>query len=178
MANRREKVEAVPCFIFLSSKITVDGDCSNKIKRCLILGKEAIANLDSMLVSRDIVLLSKVCIGKAMCFLLLLFFCFVLFCFVFSSSHIWVWDLDHKEHLKLNDWCYQTVVFVKTLGSPLDSKEIITLNPKGDLPWIFTGSNDSEAPIFWPPDENSKLIGKDPDSGKYWRSKKKEVAKD
>ena len=68
MANRREKVEAVTDFVFLGSKITADGDCSHEIKRCLLLGRKAMTNLDSILKNRDITLLTKVCIVKAMVF--------------------------------------------------------------------------------------------------------------
>ena len=62
--------------------------------------------------------------------------------------------------------CFQTMVLEKTLESPLDSKEITPVNPKGNEPWIVTGRADAEAPILWPPDVKSQLIGKDPDAGK------------
>ena len=78
-----------------------------------------------------------------------------------------MWKLDHKEDWALKNWCFWTVVLEKTLESPLDSKEIKTVNPKGNQPWIFTGRTDAEAetPIFWPSDAKSKLIGKDSDAG-------------
>ena len=89
----------------------------------------------------------------------------------FSSSHVWMWELDHKESWVLKNWCFLTVVLEKTLESPLDSKEIKTVNPKGNQPWIFTGRADAEveAPILRWPDEKSRLIGEDPDAGKDWR---------
>ena len=91
----------------------------------------------------------------------------------FSSSHVRMCELDHKEGWVLNNWCFQTVVLEKTLESPLDSKEIKPVNPKGNQPCIFIGRTDaeSEAPIFWPPDGKSWLTEKDPDAGKDWGQK-------
>ena len=112
-------------------------------------------NFDSILKSRDITLLTKVCLVKAM---------------VFSSSLVQVWGLDHKEGWAKN-WCFWIVVLEK---SPLDSKEIKPVNPKGNQPWIFIGRTDAEAeaPILRPPDANSQLIRKDPDTRKDWGQKK------
>ena len=78
------------------------------------------------------------------------------------------------------NWHFQTVVLEKTLESPLDSKEIKPVDLKGDQPWMLIGRTDAEAeaPIFWPPDAKSWLIGKDPDAGKDWRQKEKEEAED
>ena len=89
----------------------------------------------------------------------------------FSSSHVWMWELDHKESWALKNSCFWTVVLEKTLESPLDCKEIQPVNPKGNQSWISTGMTDveSETPIPWPPDAKNWLIGKDPDAGKYWR---------
>ena len=89
----------------------------------------------------------------------------------FSSSHVWIWDLDHKNGWMTNHWCFWTVVLEETLESPLNSKEIKTVNPKGNQLWIFIGSTDDEtkAPILWPPDAKSWLIRKNPDAGKDWR---------
>ena len=91
----------------------------------------------------------------------------------FTSSQVWMWELDHKESWVLKNWCFWTVVLQKTLESPLDSKEIKPVNPKGNQPWIFFGRSDAEAeaPILWPPDVKSWLIGKDPDAGGDWRQK-------
>ena len=86
--------------------------------------------------------------------------------------------MDRKEGWALKNWCFQIVVLEKTVESPLDRKEIKSLNPKENQPWIFIGRTDSEAeaPILWPPDVKNWLIGKDPDAGKDWRQKKKRVA--
>ena len=87
----------------------------------------------------------------------------------FSSSHVWMWELVHKEGWVLKN-CFQIVELEKTLESPLDCKEMKRANPKGYQPWIFIGRTDAEdeAPILWPPDAKSWLIGKDPDAGKDW----------
>ena len=92
----------------------------------------------------------------------------------FSSSHVWMWELDHKESWVPKNWCFQTVILEKTLESPLDWKEIKPVNPRGNQPWIFTGRTDAEAeaPLLWAPDAKSSLIRKDPDAGKNWRQEK------
>ena len=89
----------------------------------------------------------------------------------FSSSHVWMWELDHKEDWEWKNWCFWTVVLEKTLESPLDCKEIQPVHPNGTQPWIFIGRTDAEAeaPILWPCDAKNCLIGKDPDAGKDWR---------
>ena len=88
--------------------------------------------------------------------------------------HVWMWELDHKEGWALKDWCFQTMVLEKTLESPLDSKEIKPVNPKGNPSWIFIGRTDdeTEAPKLWPPGVKSWFIGKDPDDGKDWGQEK------
>ena len=96
----------------------------------------------------------------------------------FFSSLVWMWELDHKEGWTLKNWCFQTVVLKKTLESPLYFKEIKTVNPKGNQPWIFIGRTDAKAPILWSPDAKSWLIGKDPDAGKDWRWEKKGTTED
>ena len=85
-----------------------------------------------------------------------------------------MWELDHKEGFALKNWCFRTVVLEKTLESPLDSKEIKQVNPKGNQSWILIGSTDAqtEAPILWPPDRMSWLTRKDPDAGKKGRRRK------
>ena len=89
----------------------------------------------------------------------------------FSTTHVRMWELDHKEGWVLKNWCFQSVLLEKTLESPVDSKEIQPVHPKGNQPWIFIGKTDTEAeaPILWPPDTKSQLFGKDPDAGKDWR---------
>ena len=89
-----------------------------------------------------------------------------------------MWELDHKEGWAPKNWCFWTVVVEKTVESPLDSKEIKPVNPKGNQSLIFIGRTDAEALILWPPDLKTRLIGKDPDAGKDWRQKENGVAED
>ena len=146
-------METVRHFNILGSKITEDGDCSHKIKRCLVLGRKAMTNLAETLKSRDITLPTKVHLVKAM---------------VFSSRHVWMWELDYNESWASKNWCFWTVVLEKTLESPLDCKEIRPVNPKGNQSWILIGWTDTEAeaPILWPPDvknwpfEKTLMLGK------------------
>ena len=153
-------METVSDFIFLGSKITADGDCSHEIKRRLLLGRKVMANLDSILKSRDITLSTKV--------------------HDFSGSHVWLWELDYKESWAPKNWCFWTVVLEKTFESPLDCKKIQPVHPKGNQLWIFIGRTDAaaEIPILWPPDAKSWLIWKDPDAGKDWRGKEKGMTED
>ena len=135
---------------------------SHEIKRCLLLGRKAMTNLDSISKSRDINLSTKVHLVKAM---------------VFSSSHVWMWELDYKENWAPKNWCFW-IVLEKTLESPLDCKEIQPVNPKGNQSWIFVGRTDIEAetPILWSPDGENWLTGKDPDAGKDWGQEEKGMA--
>ena len=98
----------------------------------------------------------------------------------FSNSHVWIWELDHKESWALKNWRFWTVVLEKTLDSPLDCKEIKPVNPKENQSWILIGRTDAEAetPILWPPDAKNWLIGKDPEAGKEWRQEEKGTTKD
>ena len=130
------------------------------IKRCLLLGRKVMTNLDRLLKSRDITLPTKVPTSQS---------------YGFSSSHVWMWELDYKESWVLKNWSFWTVVLEKTLESPLDCKEIQPVHPKGDQSWVFIGRTDVEAetPILWPPDVKNWLIWKDPDSGKDWRQEEK-----
>ena len=98
----------------------------------------------------------------------------------FSSSHVWMWDLDYKESWTLKNWCFWTVVLEQTLERPLDCQEIQPVNPKGNQPWIFIWRTDVEAEvsILWSPDVRSRLIGKDPDAGKDWSQEKKGMTED
>ena len=98
----------------------------------------------------------------------------------FSSSHVWMLELDYKESWALKNWCFWTVVLEKILESPLDCKEIQPVNPKGNQSWIFIGRTDAEAetPILWPPDVKGWLTGKDPDAKKVWRQEEKGTAED
>ena len=151
-------------FIFLGYKITADGDCSHENKRCLLLGRKSMTNLDSILKSRDVTLPTKVHSQS----------------YGFSSSHVWMWELDYKESWMPKNWCFWTVVLEKTLESPLDCKEIQPIHPKGSQSWIFIGRTDAEAetPIIWLLDVKSWLIWKDPDVGKDWRWEEKGTTED
>ena len=158
-------METVIDFILGGSKITANGDCSHETKRCLLLGRKVMTNLDSILKSRDITLPTKVHLVKAM---------------LFSSSHVWMWELDYKESWGPKNWCFWTMVLEKTLGSPLDCKEIQPVYPKGNQYWIFIGRTDAEAeaPRLWPPDVKSLLIWKEPDAGEDWRREEKGTTED
>ena len=161
MANRRGKVEAVADFTFLGSKITVDGDFRYEIQRCLFLGRKVMTNLDSISKSRRHYFADKGPSSQS---------------YGFSSSHVGMWELDHKEGWALKNWCFWTMVLEeKTLQSPLDGKEMKPVNPKGNQPWIFIERTvaEAEAPIIWSPDAKSWLTEKDSDAGKDWRSKEK-----
>ena len=99
----------------------------------------------------------------------------------FSRSHVWMWKLDYKESWTLKNWCFWIVVLEKTLESPLDFKEIKSVNPKGNQSWIFTGRTAAEAevPILWPPDAKNWIFRKDPaDAGKDWRQEEKGMTED
>ena len=157
MANGRGKVETVTDFIFLGSKITVNSGYSHEKKKTLTPWK-AMTNPDSTLKSRDITFFHIV---KAMV--------------GFSSSHVWIWELDLKEGWAQKNWCFQTVVLKKTFESPLSSKEINPVSPKGNQHWIFTERTDSEAeaPVLWPPDVKRGFFGKDTDAEKDWVEEEK-----
>ena len=91
----------------------------------------------------------------------------------FSSSHVWMWELYHKENWASKNWCFWTVLLEKTLESPLDYKEIKPVHPKGIQSWIYIGRTDAESPILWPLDVKNWLIGKDPNAGKDWRQEER-----
>ena len=147
-----ETVEIVVDFILGGSKITADGDCSHEIKRCLLLGRKVMTNLDSILKSRDITLPTKVHLDKAMVFPVVMYGCEN-------------WTIKKTEHQRIDAfelWCWRRLL------SPLDCKEIQPVHLKGNKSLIFTGRTDVEAetPILWPPDGKNRLTGKDPDAGK------------
>ena len=96
----------------------------------------------------------------------------------FSSSLVWMWELDHIESWALKNWCFWTVVLEKTLERSLNCKEIKPVHPKGDQSWIFIGRTDAEVPLFWPPDAKNRLIGKDPEDGQDWRQEVKGTTED
>ena len=98
----------------------------------------------------------------------------------FSSSYIWMWELDCEESWVPKNWCFWMAVLEKTLESPLDCKEIKPVHPKGNKSEIFIGRTDAEAetPILWPLDVKNWLVGRNPDAGKDWRQEKKGTTKD
>ena len=157
-------METVRDFICGGSKITADSGCSHEIKRCLLLGRKAMTNLDSILKSRDITLQTNVHLVKVTIFPVLPYRC---------ES----WAIKKVEHLIIDAfelWCW------RRLESPLDCKEIKSVNPKGNQPWIFIGRTDAEAKttIFSPPNVKNQLIGKDCDVGKDWRQEEKGTTED
>ena len=148
--------------ISLGSKITVEGDCTHETNRCLLFGRKAMTNLDSTLKNRDTADKGPSSQGYG-----------------FSSSHVWMWELDNKKGWALKNWCLWIVILEKTLGSPLDSK-IKPVNLKGNQHCIFIGRTDAEveAPILWQPNGKRQLIGKDPDAWKDWRQEDKGKTED
>jgi len=138
----REIMDTVTDFIFLGSKITADGDCSHEIKSHLLLGRKAMTSLDNILKSRDITLPTSQS-------------------YDFSSSHVWMWELDHKESWAQKNWCFWIVVLKKTLESTLE------ISP---VSWIFFGRTDVEGrtPILWPPDAKNWLLEKTLMLGNIW----------
>ena len=146
-------METVVDFIFLGSKITADGDYSNEMKRHLLLGRKVMTNLDSILKSRDLTLPTNVHLVKAMVFPVVMYGCEN-------------WTIKKAECQRID--AFEPSVLEKTLESPLYSKEIQPVHPKGNQSWIFIGRTDVEAetPILWPPDAMSWLIGKDPEARK------------
>ena len=98
----------------------------------------------------------------------------------FSSSHVWMWELDYKESWVLKNWWFWIVVLEKILESPLDCKEILPVHPKGNQSWIFIERTnaEAEAPILWSTDGKSWLIGKDSDARRDWRQEEKGMTED
>ena len=145
-----ERVETVADFIFLGSKITVDGDCSHEIKIRLFLGRKVMTNLDSILKSRNISLPRNVHLVKAMVFPVVIYGCER-------------WTIIKAEHQRIDAselWCWRRL---------LDCKQSQSVHPKENQSWIFIGRTDAETPILWPPDVKNWLIGKDPDARRDWR---------
>ena len=153
-------METVTDFIFWGSKIIADGDCSHEIKRHLLLGRKAMTNLDSIVKKQRHYFANKGPSNRS---------------YGFSSSHVWMWELDYKESWAPKNWCFWTVALEKTLESSLDCKEIQPVHPKGNQFWISIGKTDAdaEAPILWPPDMKNWPTEKDPDAGKHWRQEEK-----
>ena len=134
-----ETVETVSDFIFLVSKVTADGESSHEIKRCLLLGRKAKTNLDSILKKQRFHFVNKSLSSQS---------------YGLSSSHVRMWETT------LKNWWFLAVVLEKTLERPLDCKEIQPVHPKGNQSWIFIGRTDAEAEalILWSPDTKNWLI--------------------
>ena len=138
-------------FIFLGSKITADGDCNHEMKRCLLLGRKAMTNLNSVLKSRDITLQTKICIVKAMVFPVVMYGC---------ES----WTIKKAEHQRTDAfelWCWRRLLRVPQTARRSNQSVLKEINPEYSL------DAEAKAPILWPPDGNSQLIGKASDAGKY-----------
>ena len=159
-----EKLETVRYFIFLGSKIFVDGDCSHGISKMLAPWKKSYDKPRQSIQNQRYHIANKGQSSQS---------------YAFSSSHVRIWELDHKDVWALKNWCFRIVVLENTLESSLDCT-IKPVNPKGNQPWIFIAKTDAdaEAPILWPPDEKNWFPGKDPDAGKDWRQTEMEVAED
>ena len=150
-------METLKDFIFLVSNISADGDLSHEIKRCLLLGRKAMTNLDSIFKSRDITLPTKVHLGKVMFFPVVMYGCEN-------------WTIKKAEHWRIDAfelWCWR-----RFLRVPWTARRSNLVDPKGNQSCIFIGKTDAEAPVVWPPVVKNKLTGKDPDAGKDWRQEK------
>ena len=156
--------ETVTDFIFLSSKITADGDHSYEIKT-LAPWKKSYDQPRQHIEKQRHYFVNKGLSSQG---------------YSFSSSHVWIWELDYKESWALKNWCFWTMVLEKTLESPLDCKKIQSVHPEGNQSWIFIGRTDADAetPILWPPEVKNWLTGKDPDAGKDWRQEEKGTTDD
>ena len=160
-----ETMKTVRDFIFWGSKTTADGDFSHKIKRCLLLGRKVMTNLDSKLKSRDITLPKKVHIVKAMVFSVVMYGCEN-------------WTIKKAKHQRID--AFELWYWRRLLRVPLDCKEIQPVHPKGNQSCIFIGRTNVEAetPILWPPDAKNWLISKDPDAGQNRRQEEKGMTED
>ena len=158
------KVETGTDFIFLCSKITVDSDFSHENKT-LVPWKRSCDKTREHIKKQRHYFANKGPSSQG---------------YGFSSSQVWMWELDYKESWAPKNWYFWTVVLEKTFESPLDSKEIQPVHPKGNQSWIFIGRTDAEAktPVVWPPDVKNWLIWKDSDAGKDWRQEEKGMTED
>ena len=158
-----ETMETVTDFIFLGYKITADGDSSHEIKM-LAPWNKSYDQPRQHIKKQRYYFANKSPPSQS---------------YGFSSSHVWMWELDHKESWALKNWCFWTVTLEKTLESPLDCK-IKPVNYKANQSQIFIGrtGSEAEAPIFWPSDGKNWFIGKDPGAGKDWGQEEKRTTED
>ena len=142
-----EVMETVTDFFFWRSRITADGDCSHEIKRRLLLGREAMTNLDSIIKKQRHYFADKD-LSHQGC--------------GFSSRHVWMWELDYKESWVPKNGCFWTVVLEKTLESPLDYKEIQPVHPKGNQSWCWSWNSQHFGHLMWRADsfEKTLMLGK------------------
>ena len=159
-----ETVETVTDFGFLGSKITSDGNYRHEIKRHFLLGKKVLSKARQHIKKQRHHFANKGLSSQS---------------YGFSSSHVWMWELNCKESWAPKNWCFCTVVLEMTLESPLNCKEMQPVLPKGKKSWIFIGRSDAQAEtvMLSPPEVKSRLI-KDTDAGKNWRQEAKETTED
>ena len=156
MANRWGNSGNSVRLYFLGSKITADGECSREIKRRLLLGRK---DQPRQHIEKQRHYFANIGLSSQS--------------YGFSSSHVWMWELEYKESWTLKNWCSWTMVLEKTLESPLDCKEIQPVSPKGNQSWLFIGRTDAEAPILWPPDVRTDCLEKTLMLGKIESRKKR-----
>ena len=166
-ANSKSRVSAASMWLRQSqntNQLQLFSWYASSRRQVKLLWRKAVTNLDRVLKNRAITLPTKVCYSQR---------------YRFSSSHVRMWELDHKEGWLPKNSCFW-IVLVKILESPLDCKEIKPVNPKGNQPWIFIERTDAEgeAPVLCLPDSKSQLTGKDPDAGKDWRLEEKGLTED
>ena len=159
-----ETMETVTDLIFLGAIITADGDCSHEIQRRLLLGRKATTKPRQHIKKQRYYFANKGPYSQS---------------YGFFSSHVWMWELDHREDWEQKNWCFWIGVLEKTLETSLDCNEIKPVNLKRNQLWIFIERTDAKAetPILWPPNVKN-WIGKDPDAEKDWRREKKRMTED
>ena len=159
-----ETMETVTDFILGGSKITADGDCSHEIKRHLLLGRKAMINLDSILKKQRHYFANKGSSSQS---------------YGFSSSHLWMLELDYEESWALKNWCFWTVVLKKTFESPLDCKEIQPVNPKGNQSWNSLEGLMLKLKLQYFGHLMRRTASlEDPDAGKDWKWEEKGMTED
>ena len=159
-----ETMETVSDFIFLGYKITADGDCSHEIKRCLLLGKKVMTNLESIIKSRDITLPTKVCLVKAMVFPVVMYGCES-----WAIKKAELWRIDAFE------LCWRRLLRVPWTARSSNQPILKEISPEYSLEGLNV---EAETSIIWLPDVKNWLIWKDLDAGKDWKHEEKEITED
>ena len=160
-----ETMERVADLIFLDSKITADGDCSHEIKRCLLLGRKTVTNIDSILKSRDISLPTKVCLVKAMVFPVVMYGC----------ENWTIKKVQHQRIDALELWCWRRLLRVPWTAKRYNQSTLKEISPEYSLERLMLKL---KLPIRCPPEAKNWLIWKDPDAGKDWRQEDKGMTED